>query len=276
MSVADPEDLRITNLVERPDLAPALLSLDEELPRFMLEDPIAILYYADAETALPGHVLVAVDPDDPDVVVARAFSVPFAFGPDVERPVLPAGGWDAVVRWAWIDRLRGRAPTHVSALEITISSAWRGRGLSARMVQAMREHTRRLGFADLFAPVRPAWKASEPRTPMSDYAARTRDDGLPVDPWLRTHVRLGGRIVGICSRSMVIAGTLQEWRSWTGLPFDDGDEVEVPGALVPVHLDVGHDHAVYVEPNVWVHHRVGDTASAEPPAAVGPSGRAPA
>jgi hypothetical protein len=30
----------------------------------------------------------------------------------------------------------------------------------------------------------------------------------------------------------------------------------VPGALSPVHVSAEHDHAVYVEPNLWVHHRV--------------------
>lgn len=28
----------------------------------------------------------------------------------------------------------------------------------------------------------------------------------------------------------------------------------MPGALVPVRVSVEHDHAVYVEPNVWVRH----------------------
>jgi hypothetical protein len=31
---------------------------------------------------------------------------------------------------------------------------------------------------------------------------------------------------------MVITGTLEEWRTWTGLPFDRPGQVEVPGALV--------------------------------------------
>jgi len=41
-------------------------------------------------------------------VVARAFSVPFAF--NVEgRDELPDGGWDQVIRWAHEDRMIGRA-----------------------------------------------------------------------------------------------------------------------------------------------------------------------
>jgi hypothetical protein len=30
----------------------------------------------------------------------------------------------------------------------------------------------------------------------------------------------------------------------------------VPGALRPIHVSLEQDHAVYVEPNIWLHHRV--------------------
>ena len=53
---------------------------------------------------------------------------------------------------------------------------------------------------------------------------------------------------------MTIVGSLAEWRAWTGLPFDQDGDVEVPQALVPVHCSLAHDYAVYVEPNVWVRH----------------------
>jgi hypothetical protein len=51
---------------------------------------------------------------------------------------------------------------------------------------------------------------------------------------------------------MVMAGSLAQWRAWAGLPFDRTDEVIVPEVLVPVHCDTDYDHAVYVEPDVWV------------------------
>ena len=53
---------------------------------------------------------------------------------------------------------------------------------------------------------------------------------------------------------MTISGTLAGWRDWTGLPFDVSGDLVVPGALVPVHASVEQDHAVYVEPNVWMQH----------------------
>jgi hypothetical protein len=83
-----------------------------------------------------------------------------------------------------------------------------------------------------------------------------RPDGLPDDPWLRVHVRAGGTIEQVAPASMVIAGSLAEWRARTGLPFDEAGPVLVPQALVPVVCDPIHDYAVYVEPNVWVRHRL--------------------
>jgi GNAT superfamily N-acetyltransferase len=68
-------------------------------------------------------------------------------------------------------------------------------------------------------------------------------------------VAAGSGLTGlIAPTSWVVAGTLAEWRAWTGLPFERTGDVVVPGALAPVHCDVGADHAVYVEPNVWVRH----------------------
>ena len=92
---------------------------------------------------------------------------------------------------------------------------------------------------------------------LRDYVARRREDGLPYDAWVRTHLRLGARILKVAPCSMVIAGTLAEWRRWTGLPFDKTGPAIVPGALSPIHVCLEQDHAVYVEPNLWIRHRLG-------------------
>jgi len=122
------------------------------------------------------------------------------------------------------------------------------------MLAAMRENARRHGFGELVAPVRPNAKHTEPHTPMSEYAFRTRADGLPVDPWLRVHVRAGAQIEKVAPNSMTVTGTLEQWRRWTGLPFDTDGPVVVPQALVPVECRLAHDYAVDVGPNVWVRH----------------------
>jgi hypothetical protein len=112
------------------------------------------------------------------------------------------------------------------------------------------------GLTRLIAPVRPTGKHRYPAMPMTRYIAVRRGDGLPDDPWLRVHLRAGGRILRVAPASMVMAGSLAQWRAWTGLPFDRTGEVIVPDALVPVHCDASHDYAVYVEPNVWIEHNL--------------------
>lgn len=120
------------------------------------------------------------------------------------------------------------------------------------MLRALADNARAGGYRRMVVPVRPTAKHRHPHLPMDEYVRDVGSDGLPRDPWLRTHVRMGGEIVGTAPTSMVIPGSLEQWRRWTGLPFDKEGEVIVEGALAPVHCSVPAGHAIYVEPNVWI------------------------
>jgi hypothetical protein len=247
-------DLLITTAAQRPDLVPLLRDFNDWAP-FMRQDPVAPLYYRDDDEAYPEFILIAIDRDQPDRLVAKGYSVPFSWDSDPDES-LPACGWDDIILTAALDRLAGRRGTVVSALEIAIRTDLRGKGLSSTMLAAMRRNAAELGYASLVAPVRPNGKHRYPHMSIAEYANLRREDGLSVDPWLRVHLRAGGRITGVATRAMTITGSLADWRGWTGLPFDTTGPVEVPDALVPVYCDVAHDYAVYCEPCVWVHHRL--------------------
>jgi hypothetical protein len=239
-------------VADRPDLAEALWSVPHNWPAYMLEDPFSGVFYSRLPSAFPEYQLLALD--ESSAAIGKLHTIPFRWeGTDDD---LPERGWEAILQRGFDDREAGRTPNAVSFLEALITPALRGTGLSAQLVTAGRNNARQLGFTDVFAPVRPANKAMEPRTPMVDYVSRARADGLPADPWLRVHVRLGARVVKVCPLSMVIPGTLVQWREWTGEPFDTSGLVDVAGALAPVHVSVEQGHAVYVEPNVWVHHKL--------------------
>ena len=247
-------DVLTATVAQRPDLAPLLKDFNS-WPSFMQQDPVSSLYYADPVAAYPEFVLVAVDRDRPDRLVAKGYSVPFTWDDD-PRESLPEDGWDGVILEAALDRFAGRRGNLVSALEISVRPDLQGQGLSAVMLEAMCGNAAALGFASLVAPVRPSAKHLRPEVSIEAYAAMLRDDGLPVDPWLRVHVRAGGTIVGVSARAMTMAGSTAQWREWTGLPFDTTGPVTVPEALIPVYCDVTQDYAVYCEPCVWVHHRL--------------------
>jgi GNAT superfamily N-acetyltransferase len=240
----------IVTLAERPELTSAMWTMPNTLPPFMNEDPVAEQFFGRLPDEFADCQLVAVD--ERAQVIGKLNSLPFVWtGADDD---LPDRGWDAVLERGFADKAAGRGPNAVSLLEARVVPDHRGHGLSRQLLEAARANVRSLGIADLFAPVRPTGKEDEPRTPMTDYVARTRADGLPSDAWLRTHARLGARIVKVCPLSMTIPGTLPQWRAWTGLPLTESGVFDVPGALVPIYVSVEQNHAVYVEPNVWLHH----------------------
>ncbi|MGW2234032.1 N-acetyltransferase [Streptomyces sp. NPDC001759] len=250
--MTDIDSIVITTLAERPSLRSRMYEIAETWPAFIPHDSVGEALLSRVSEDFPQYCVVATDGDR---VVARGLSVPF--NAELEgREETPDKGWDQVLVWAFRDQRHGHAPTAVSALEITVDTGCLGRGLSYRMLAALRDAAGRQRHDALLAPVRPTAKHLEPRVTMADYVRRRGDDGFPTDPWLRVHVKAGGRIQRIASASMTVSGSLAQWRQWTGLPFDGDGDIDVPGALAPVHCDTARDQAVYVEPNVWIRHDV--------------------
>lgn len=217
-------------------------------PRFMLQDVVSGFCYDQLPVRYPEYQLLALDGER---VVARVNAVPYAWsGVDAD---LPETGWDTALGRAFRPEMPDGA-TAVCLIEARIHPDVAGSGLSAGLLERARDNAAALGYEHLLAPIRPTRKQLEPDASITEYVARTREDGSASDPWLRTHLRIGGRLVRICHAALVIAGSLAEWRTWTALPFDSSGTVVVEGALNPVYVSVENDHAVYVEPNVWIHH----------------------
>jgi GNAT superfamily N-acetyltransferase len=221
-------------------------------PEFMFHDPIAneLWHYLENEFAEYQFVLR----DDSGATIAVGHTLPFRW----EGPLgdLPATGWDGVFRLAVDGMLAKRAPTMLTAIEATILPAHRGAGISRRVIGEMRAMARDRGFRTLVAPVRPPLKSAYPTTPMERYVGWKNEEGLPLDPWLRTHARLGATIVKIAPESMRIPATVADWERWTRMRFPESGEYIVPAALVPVRIDRERDEGLYVEPNVWMAHGV--------------------
>ena len=179
-------------------------------------------------------------------LIARARSIPFRWNGTLED--LPAG----------IDALGLRAvdeparPTALSALAAEVAADYQGGGLSLLVVQAMASLADRHGLASLVAPVRPSWKERYPLIPIGQYAQWLRQDGLPFDPWLRVHARLGARILRPEPRSLQITAPVPDWEAWTEMLFPDDGEYVFPKGLAPLSVESGVGH--YWEPNVWMLH----------------------
>jgi GNAT superfamily N-acetyltransferase len=248
------QDLVVGTLAERPDLADRINDFpDDDIAEFLYHDPVSVALFDGLLSRYPDHCVVVVDRAAPDKPVGKVCGMPFTWTGDPARD-LPPRGYDAVLLSAAADLLAQRRGNMIAALLAIVQPARRGRGISHLMLDAMRRNAARLGYRSLVVPARPTRKHEHPDVSMAEYITWRRADDLPVDPWLRVHVRGGGRIVGVAPHSMTIVGTLDEWRTWTGLPFDASGPVRVPGALVPIDCDPATNLATYVEPNVWIHH----------------------
>ncbi len=245
------DDLRLLSLAERPDLADEIGALlSSRWPIFMLAGHPGHEEEVEALIArVPEHQVVAVDADDR--VRGAGFSLPIAWDGTVED--LPAGWDDAVSRAGALQR-SGAQPTAATALSITVAADASRRGVAVRLVEALRGATARAGAPALIAPVRPVLKQRYPLVDMGEYLTWRTEDDEAFDPWVRTHLRFGARLVGVATSSMTITGTTEDWRGWVDDPLPGPGHYVVPGGLAP--LVVSDGRGTYVEPNVWLVHDV--------------------
>jgi GNAT superfamily N-acetyltransferase len=243
--------MRVVDLAARPDLLDAALGLGDVGGQFIYQGASGRMITGERFLRhWARYFLIALDDDG--VPMARALSVPLAF-PAEDRAELPDHGWDQAIEWAAQDVMDRREPTALCALEVVIAPHLRGRGLAAPMLKALKARAAETGLRKLIVSVRPIGKEAEPAVPMPEYAARRREDGLLADRWLRTHERLGARVVKVCPFAVTLSGSLADWRAWTGVKLQEGENF-IPGGIAPVYASTAYDTATYVEPNVWMDH----------------------
>jgi hypothetical protein len=184
-----------------------------------------------------------------DEILARARSIPVRWDGALED--LPDGIDGAIARG--FDEADANV---LCALLIAVPRSQQSRGMSRIALEGMVEIARRHGLTSLIAPVRPSWKDRYPLQAIERYAYWTRGDGMPFDPWMRVHTRLGGEILKPEPRSLRITGTVAEWEEWTEVQFPESGDYVFPQGLAPVSIDREEDAGRYWEPNVWMCHSV--------------------
>jgi GNAT superfamily N-acetyltransferase len=242
--------LTVVSLADRPKLADDLaVALRGGWPEFIFHDPVAKQYLARVEERFADLNLVLLDEDGQ--IVAGGWGVPLPW--DGSLDALPAG-WDAAMQRCVVEHDQGATPDTLCTMAAQVRSGCQGRGLGGEVLRALHEQAVQRGLRRMIAPVRPTLKSRYPLTPIERFITWTRDDGAPLDPWLRTHWRLGATILRPAPRSMVMTGTVAEWEQWTQMRFPESGRYVVPDALDLVVIDREHDRGEYVEPNVWMRH----------------------
>jgi GNAT superfamily N-acetyltransferase len=173
---------------------------------------------------------------------------------------LPHRGWDWALATAVANRRHDVSPNALCGLSITVLPQFRRVGLGRGMVKTFIELARVKGLSTVIVPVRPLTKALEPDVDMPTFMSRIGPDGYHQDPWIRTHQEEGAQIVCICERSIEVVAPRSRWEQWCGTAIVSPGPVHVPGALVPVDIDLTMHEGIYAEPNVWMRYEVNGKA----------------
>jgi GNAT superfamily N-acetyltransferase len=248
--------MEIVTEVERPDLlAECRSAFAGNWPEFTLHGDVAAEFLDRAQLYFPRLDILLLDAGQ---VVAGGWGVAMAWDGTVED--LPDGYDGALVR-----AIEGHEATLAAdtlcLMAIVVAAEAQRKGLAGAVISALRQRGDEQRLTKVVAPVRPTLKSRYPLTTMDRFASWRRDDGQHVDPWIRTHLRMGATILGTAPRSQTVTGSCAEWEEWTDIKFPDSGPYVVPGALNLLHVDRDADRGVYEEDNLWLQHLGPDVAN---------------
>ncbi len=143
-----------------------------------------------------------------------------------------------------------------------VAPGFKGRNLGAMLIRFMKRWAEIHGFSRIAAPVRPSHKHADDGMGFEEYCTARRPDGQLLDPWLRLHERGGGIHIRADLQSQRITGSHADWLKWTGLNLAEGENLTVPGTLMPVRWNAAGDVGIYDEPCMWVSYDIANTAGA--------------
>ena len=238
----------VHTLAECPELRRDLPRLHAAAwPRFMFENATAVRYWFELESRFADWQIAFCTPAK--ALIAVGYTIPIQWDGTLDD--LPAGWDDAIERG-----LHSLAANTLVALVALIEPSFQGQHLGPALLRAMLAAATARNWRNLIAPVRPSLKCHYPLTPIDRYAAWMNPQHLPFDPWLRAHVRLGAQQLSVAPVSRKIRASITQWETWSGLSFPESGHYIVPGALTPIEI-IHPQAGVYLEPNIWVRHRIG-------------------
>jgi hypothetical protein len=246
--------LTLVTAAERPQLVEAMRSLGASpWPEFLNHDPVVEALWRYLYELAPDYQFALLD-EKSESLAAIGNCIPIRW--DGNPHTLPDSGVDAVLEEGIACLGEGATATAASALMIVVTADRLGHGISSEAIRAMAEIVGRHGLTELVAPVRPTDKHRYPLIPIERYIRWRREDGLPLDAWIRVHERVGGEILRPAAAAMRVTGSVADWERWTRMPLPETGSYVIPDALVPVEIDRERDLGEYREPACWMRHRV--------------------
>ena len=237
-------------LAQRPELRIGLDALHASAwPAYFSGAEVLRSHWSQLASVFPAFQYGIVD--EADRVVAAGNALPLRWNGELSD--LPRGWDDALVR-GFDEAARAVVPNTFMILTGVADETAQGKGLSQIILQGFKGVAHALGLERVIVAVRPTGKSARPDLSFEQWCELRREDGLPVDNWLRSHARVGGRVLRLEPRSQRIEASVPQWELWSGQKFPTSGDYPVKDALQPVHIDLEKQVGVYFDPSVWIEH----------------------
>jgi len=164
---------------------------------------------------------------------------------------LPDEGWDWMLEKGVLDYEQGLKPNSLGGLQIIVTPDNLGKGYSGVLIREAKQVFREKEFDHFIIPIRPTYKSRYPEMKMEEYM-QMKIDGKIYDPWIRTHLKGGAKIISVCTQAMTIEGNVQFWERLIHRKVRESGSYIVEGALNLVDIDVENNRGSYYEDNIWI------------------------
>ncbi|WP_268626158.1 non-ribosomal peptide synthetase [Paenibacillus alvei] len=242
--------LKWFNLAQMPQLAAGMNALHRQSwPDYFIGDSVMLEHWPKLFANFTDYQFALLQEDGEIAAVGN--TVPMYWDGLPEH--LPQG-WDEGLLKSVETAGSYPSPNTLLILAGVVNEQQRGNGLAGLLLEAFKYVADAHQLEHIIVPVRPTGKTNYPEQSFTEYCALTRSDGLPLDPWLRTHIRAGGQVLSIAEQSQTITGSIRDWQLWTGIEFPKSGSYITPITLQPVMIDLEQKNGIYYDPSVWVQH----------------------
>lgn len=184
-------------------------------------------------------------------VIASAKTLPYRVNEDKLTEELPDDLLDLFLEGIK-QHQKEEDPNSIIVFSITVDNRYQGKGISSKMIKEIKNICKQDMFKNMLLPVRPTLKHKYPLTDMDSYQQWKNEENSLFDPWIRTHVKNGGKILRIAKGAQKFTGTVEDWQEWTGMIFPETGRYIIDGALSPLEIDISKDIGNLVEDNIWI------------------------
>jgi hypothetical protein len=170
-------------------------------------------------------------------------------------------GWQGSVRVSYQnEQVDHKEPNSLVGLFIFVEENYRKHGWAHNIIEEMKRVGERNRLPQLIIPLRPPsrYKKEYASMPMSEFAALKREDGQPLDHWVRLHVRLGAKVLGVSNTSHQHAFPLKDFHQQFPAPVIKQSGYTLvqqrDGGWYNVYADLERDFVLVNQGCVWVQH----------------------